>query len=371
MVERVDVSGGNSNDHAGHQAGHETQDQSQRFDLAQKLIEQTPNPARTVGAFTISKIAEIDASKVVSTVNASKDLKVGIADDRSVSAILVSGKDLVIQQDDGSLIVVKNGISQLPSIVIGNLEIPAASLGASLQANGVTLPAADGDTAAGSAPGINSDETAAGEVAAPLALGSSGNNFNVNEGSVGSAFAIRDLLGYGDVAQAGLWLELRDTINMPSGGPIVFAFGQITKSWTVNYSFGAMTLSGDVATDAVSTTVTDEMPTLTMKAATDEVASVLTTSGVPDDGSDIINPSVENAPDEVLFDATALGDTDVISSFLVGTSSSSDVIDLSELFTTDASVDTALEMFNGFADGANTISILYDNGNDDKSGTIV
>jgi Domain of unknown function (DUF5801)/RTX calcium-binding nonapeptide repeat (4 copies) len=189
------------------------------------------------GAFQVGKLAELDASKVVSTINSSAGLKVGIADDRSVTAILVSGKDLVIQQDDGSLIVVKNGVSQLPSLVIGNLEISSASLGASLQAGGVTLTAAGGDTAAGNAgsnsgpsanaaPGTNSGATAAGETAAPQAPGSSGNNFNVNAGGVGAAFAIRDLLGYGefdrqfedrDLEEGGLVVKIDNLVNVVLG----------------------------------------------------------------------------------------------------------------------------------------------------------
>ncbi len=113
------------------------------------------------------------------------------------------------------------------------------------------------------------------------------------------------------------------------------------------------------------------------------------------DGNDTINLSVDGASDTILFDATAFGDTDTINNFLIGTGATSDVLDLSELFTVTAAgggvagfaqltaggvlqVDadgggnswTNIATLTAVADGS-TVSILYhDQDGTDKSGVI-
>ena len=112
-------------------------------------------------------------------------------------------------------------------------------------------------------------------------------------------------------------------------------------------------------------------------------------------GIDTINLSVDGARDTILFDATAFSGVDTINSFLVGATSASDVIDLSELFNVQNGTiadyahmtGTALQVdvdgtangvnfvqiatITGFVDGSQTVSILYtDHGTDNTSGTI-
>jgi Ca2+-binding RTX toxin-like protein len=118
------------------------------------------------------------------------------------------------------------------------------------------------------------------------------------------------------------------------------------------------------------------------------------------DGNDILNlGNLDGARDTVIFDATALGDTDTINQMLFGTGATSDVIDLSELFTVDSAAGHALSEYvqvsgtslqvdvdgaagaaafvtiatlTGFVDFTSTVNVLYDDNqtNTDKSGSI-
>ncbi len=115
------------------------------------------------------------------------------------------------------------------------------------------------------------------------------------------------------------------------------------------------------------------------------------------DGNDTISAGAgDGVRDRIIFDATAFGDTDTINDFLVGTGATSDVVDLSELFTvtpvggtladhvrmsgTQLQVDAdgtqngvnfvTIANITGFSDGTQSVSILYNNnGTDDTSGT--
>ena len=98
----------------------------------------------------------------------------------SIDNIRVSGSDLVLEQGDGTLITIKNAASNVPTFMIGDVEVPRIALLAALESSGVDVAfGADGSIAA--APGNTSP-------------GSSGGNFEVPPGGIGDGFDLTDLL---------------------------------------------------------------------------------------------------------------------------------------------------------------------------------
>jgi len=144
----------------------------------------TPAP----GAITVEKVDQFDVTTAKQTISADDVQIIDLPADQQISAILVSGDDLIIREANGDLILVKDGLKHIPSLHLGNLEIPAAALQASLTASGVTLPAA-GDTAAGA----NSK--------------SSGGNFGPDAGGIADPFAAHGLLGFSEFARDGITLQ--------------------------------------------------------------------------------------------------------------------------------------------------------------------
>ncbi len=127
------------------------------------------------GGLSVEKVETYNGASVKREIIAEKDQKVVLQADEEIDAILVNGDDLIIRLGDGLLIVIKGGLKEVPTLVIGDVEVPAPALKASLEAAGVTLPAA-------------------GPEDAEKAVTSSGGNFAVPFGSIGDPFAIRDLL---------------------------------------------------------------------------------------------------------------------------------------------------------------------------------
>ncbi|WP_394885875.1 hypothetical protein ACG873_00015 (plasmid) [Mesorhizobium sp. AaZ16] len=98
----------------------------------------------------------------------------------SIDNIRVSGPDLVIEQADGRLITIKNAASNVPSFMIGDVEVPRVALLAALEASGVEVAfGTDGSIAAGQGGALPD---------------SSGGNFQIPPGSIGDAFDLSALL---------------------------------------------------------------------------------------------------------------------------------------------------------------------------------
>ena len=88
----------------------------------------------------------------------------------SLEELEISGDNIVLRQADGSVIVIENGVNVVPTIVLGDIEIPAETLLAALEGAAV---------AAGPDGG---------------AEGGSGGNFAVDVPGIGDPFDISDLL---------------------------------------------------------------------------------------------------------------------------------------------------------------------------------
>ena len=131
-------------------------------------------PPAEIGGFAVETVGTYNAAAVKATFDAATVKVLELPADTQIAAILVNGEDLIIREADGDLILIKGGLKHIPAIHIGTLEIPAEALTASLQAGGVTVPAA------GEATNANAK--------------SSGGNFAGDEGHIGTPFHIRDLL---------------------------------------------------------------------------------------------------------------------------------------------------------------------------------
>ena len=98
----------------------------------------------------------------------------------SIENIRVDGADLVLEQADGTLVTIKDAAANVPTFVIGDVEVPRVALLAALEASGVDVAfGADGSIAAASG---------------GTAAGSSGGNFAVPPGGIGDGFDLSDLL---------------------------------------------------------------------------------------------------------------------------------------------------------------------------------
>ncbi len=97
----------------------------------------------------------------------------------SIDNIKVEGVDLVLQQADGTIIIIRNAASDVPTFIIGNVEIPRVALLAALESSGVEVAfGADGSIIVGGA----------------TAPQSSGNNFSQPPGDIGDGFPLTSLL---------------------------------------------------------------------------------------------------------------------------------------------------------------------------------
>ena len=67
----------------------------------------------------------------------------------SIENIRVEGSDLVLEQADGTLITIKDAAANVPTFIIGDVELPRVALLAALEASGVDVAfGADGSIAA-------------------------------------------------------------------------------------------------------------------------------------------------------------------------------------------------------------------------------
>ncbi|WP_206532446.1 Ig-like domain-containing protein [Mesorhizobium sp. M7D.F.Ca.US.004.01.2.1] len=97
----------------------------------------------------------------------------------SIDNIKVDGHNLVLEQADGSVIVIKDGALNVPTFIIGDVEVPRVALLAALEASHVDVAfGADGSISAGPG-GSNS---------------SAGGDFSIPPGGIGDGFDLSALL---------------------------------------------------------------------------------------------------------------------------------------------------------------------------------
>ncbi|THF55006.1 DUF5801 repeats-in-toxin domain-containing protein, partial [Ollibium composti] len=108
----------------------------------------------------------------------------------SIDNIRVEGANLVLQQADGTVIVIKDGAINVPSFVVGDVEVPRVALLAALESNGVNVAfGADGSISAGPAAAQHN---------------SAGGNFEHPAGDIGNGFDISALLPPTELRFGGL-----------------------------------------------------------------------------------------------------------------------------------------------------------------------
>ncbi|MER9845581.1 Ig-like domain-containing protein, partial [Mesorhizobium australicum] len=96
----------------------------------------------------------------------------------SIDNIKVDGHNLVLEQADGSVIVIKDGALHVPTFIIGEVEVPRVALIAALEASHVDVAfGADGSISAGGS-----------------TTSSAGGNFSVPPGGIGDGFGLSALL---------------------------------------------------------------------------------------------------------------------------------------------------------------------------------
>ncbi|MGF7009175.1 hypothetical protein, partial [Aminobacter sp. BE322] len=96
----------------------------------------------------------------------------------SVDNIRVDGANLVLEQADGSVIVIKDAAANVPTFILGDVELPRVALIAALESAGVDV-AFGPDGAMSAAPG---------------SANSSGGNFEAPVGGIGDGFNLSALL---------------------------------------------------------------------------------------------------------------------------------------------------------------------------------
>ncbi|TPK51724.1 DUF5801 repeats-in-toxin domain-containing protein, partial [Mesorhizobium sp. B2-5-2] len=125
----------------------------------------------------------------------------------SIDNIKVDGHNLVLEQADGSVIVIKDGALNVPTFVLGDVEVPRVALIAALEASHVDVAfGADGSMSAG--PGGSTS--------------SAGGNFEIPPGGIGDGFDLSALLPPTDL-QFGQ-AERRE-LFLPNANP---EFGDLT-----------------------------------------------------------------------------------------------------------------------------------------------
>ncbi|OBP88124.1 beta strand repeat-containing protein [Mesorhizobium loti] len=103
----------------------------------------------------------------------------------SIDNIKVDGHNLVLEQADGSVIVIKDGALNVPTFIIGDVEVPRVALIAALEASHVDVAfGADGSISAGTGGSPSS----------------AGGDFSVPPGGIGDGFGLSALLPPTDLA---------------------------------------------------------------------------------------------------------------------------------------------------------------------------
>lgn len=124
----------------------------------------------------------------------------------SIDNIKVDGNNLVLEQADGSIIVIKDAASNVPTFILGDVEVPRVALIAALEAGGVDVAfGPDGSISAG-----------------PGSATSSGGNFETPAGGIGDGFDLSSLLP--PTALQFPQYEERDLVEAQNADPDFFGF---------------------------------------------------------------------------------------------------------------------------------------------------
>ncbi|MCA0034507.1 hypothetical protein, partial [Mesorhizobium sp. B263B2A] len=151
----------------------------------------------------------------------------------SIDNIKVDGHNLVLEQADGSVIVIKDGALHVPAFLIGDVEVPRVALIAALEASHVDVAfGADGSMSAG--PGGSTS--------------SAGGDFSVPAGGIGDGFDLSALLPPTDLAFGQLeHRELFPSLLPDSTPSIIDLAPELDGGDTTVYEKGLPSGSGELA----------------------------------------------------------------------------------------------------------------------------
>ena len=173
----------------------------------------------------------------------------------SIDNIKVDGHNLVLEQADGSVIVIKDGALNVPTFIIGDVEVPRVALIAALEASHVDVAfGADGSMSAG--PGGSTS--------------SAGGDFSVPPGGIGDGFGLSALLpptdlAFGQPDNRELFPSLLKPDSTPSiggltpelggGDTIVYEKGLTSAPDTSEINTGTFTISSPDGVGSLWTSV--------------------------------------------------------------------------------------------------------------------
>ncbi|TPM37595.1 VCBS domain-containing protein, partial [Mesorhizobium sp. B2-3-4] len=160
----------------------------------------------------------------------------------SIDNIKVDGHNLLLQQADGSVIVIKDGALNVPTFIIGDVEVPRVALIAALEGSHVDVAfGADGSMSAG--PGGSTS--------------SAGGNFEQPAGGIGDGFGLSALLPptdlqFGTLDRRELFLGVAEKNATPS----IDLTGEATVHEAGLPSRGGEPAGSDSASDSETTSGT-------------------------------------------------------------------------------------------------------------------
>ncbi|RWQ87104.1 MAG: hypothetical protein EOS85_07090, partial [Mesorhizobium sp.] len=129
----------------------------------------------------------------------------------AIDNIRVDGRHLLLEQPDGSVVVIKDGALNVPTFILGDIEVPRVALLAALEASHVDIAfGADGSISAG--PGNGTPGSAGGNFAVPV--GGIGNGFDL------SALLPPTALQFGRLEPRELTIGVREKDSTPSIDPV-------------------------------------------------------------------------------------------------------------------------------------------------------
>ncbi|TQI75273.1 hypothetical protein FHT98_3050 [Bosea sp. AK1] len=141
----------------------------------------------------------------------------------SLENIEIAGKDIVLKQADGRSIVIDNGVSNVPTLMVGDVEVPVETLAAVFSSQGIVAAAGPSGAQASN-------------------VGSSGGNFSVPNGNVGSFFGLTDLLPPTDLQFPTLEQREIGSVRRLSVGP-----SALSSTASVTLSEAALSSGSDSA----------------------------------------------------------------------------------------------------------------------------
>ncbi|WJI83638.1 VCBS domain-containing protein [Mesorhizobium sp. C374B] len=224
--------------------------------------------------------------------------------DVSIDNIKVDGHNLLLEQADGSVILIKDGALNVPTFIIGDVEVPRVALLAALEASHVDVAfGADGSISAG--PG-----------GAP---GSAGGDFTIPPGGIGDGFDLSALLPptdlqFGRLEPRELTIGVREedttpTIDIGSG----FVVNEAALSDGTDPASTAEQVSGTfniVSGDGIGTLVIDGVDVTNGGSVAGQYGTLVVT-GNPTNGYSWIYTLADNTLDH--HDNSSTGTTEGVS----------------------------------------------------------